>query len=198
VLLIGLALLSSANLYRRYAGREADEVKFGTGLMSIQPQYAWYSPEPNNSTELWDEVQRTLECCGVHEPDDWKPFRPSNVPKDVLPATCCPALAVLATVDDRCHANKAFKEGCMEHYREFKQYMSLAGVFDVAYYLMLAVLALSVARSSSERSGAPANQYSRFDGSVYVRRPGPGANMPQKPPAYVVANAPPPPSYGMA
>lgn len=31
-------------------------------------------------TQSWDEVQRRLECCGVHSKDDWK---------DILPDTCC-------------------------------------------------------------------------------------------------------------
>lgn len=152
-------------------------------LMSTYAQEYQWNQEPgqklNKATKAWDMVQGKLLCCGLNGPKDW-PQKWKTSQKNVLPKSCCVKLSRAANIypwmDEKCELDGAYKIGCMDRIDHIVESASRHALIGVIANLILACIALIVAKHSeiTQLSCAATNttpQYQRFDGSVYVRQP---------------------------
>lgn len=42
-----------------------------------------------DATELWDNLQTSLNCCGINSAYDWDIYRPRDIDNKYFPPSCC-------------------------------------------------------------------------------------------------------------
>lgn len=196
---------------------ERENNKFVSRMQEFAKHYNW-DHKQDDATETWDVVQR-LHCCGISGPNDWDKVRPSDIPSDKYPSSCClssdPDYPFIRK--DLCGSkDEIFKTGCLERVQDLEAFYLLLQCIFIAFQMGLCIIGCVVgnftlganrdnsafnstinARGLSQQQPPPQG-YQRFTGSLYVRQP------PIAPPLYypdahsvekTAYNAP-PPSYG--
>ncbi|KAG5897489.1 hypothetical protein JTB14_031113 [Gonioctena quinquepunctata] len=70
----------------------------------------------NETTRMWDQVQKQFQCCGVHNASDWKTLNTTT--HGQIPLSCCD-IPTGTTFTFNCTLDKAYKEGCLEEFGNF-------------------------------------------------------------------------------
>lgn len=200
-------------------------------MRDLASQYNWNANEfdPFDQKEperAWNKLQK-LMCCGIKGPEDWNKYRPSGVPKDEYPSSCC-FTSTAFSKSRLCHKSEVFDTGCFERIQQIESFGVALTCLFIGYQLILCILACIVGNFNFERRSPaaqnaeagqtnrsgyhlPSTEYQRFEGSVYVRQPPVNSEFHQPsmkadlPPLYPNANdverttyLGPPPSYGTA
>lgn len=156
--------------------------------------YDWRhsSSSENKATQNWDNLQHLL-CCGIKGPNDWNKYRPSSVPKDAFPSSCClhnnqpdPFNSNEFCYKDN-KSGKLFEDGCQERLNQIAAVTMMVSFQFIVLQLFLCIVACIVGtldlegcNHSSRNPVAMENatarvyspqQYQRFESSVYVRQP---------------------------
>lgn len=71
-----------------------------------------------------------MECCGIYEPNDWKPITHNK-----LPASCCYAFPV----NGSCTELDSYKNGCFEKLESYLQENSQIIIWTVIGFALLQV-----------------------------------------------------------
>lgn len=171
---------------------QKENEEFGARMRDLAEQYTWSQDwlyGQNEADRAWNKLQK-LFCCGLNGPDDWVKNRPSKVPSDSYPTSCClhgghsPIFELRPSVK-YCRKNEVFGVGCMERVQQIEAFSLLFCCLYIAYQLALCILACVVGNFNLERprpaqnpeagntgrSGYAPTEYQRFEGSVYVRQP---------------------------
>lgn len=87
-ILLGFGVLS-------FASPRLDETALQVShkLKDLQSGYIWSHSNNvtdiiSNATTKWDAIQVNYECCGLHSPKDWLPFKPTGYQGE-FPISCC-------------------------------------------------------------------------------------------------------------
>lgn len=202
---------------------ERENTKFVNRMEEFAKHYNW-NHHQNEATESWDVVQRLL-CCGIKGPSDWDEVRPSSIPKNLYPSSCClssNAEDPFGRTELCSEKDGLFKTGCLERIQNLEAFYMLAQCIFILFQMGLCIIACVVGnftlnscsnRNNSNSNGGargvlpPPQGYQRFSGSVYVRQPAVNEMyQPKAPPMYPDATSVekattttyniPPPSYG--
>uniref|UniRef100_A0A6G1SLF2 CD63 antigen n=1 Tax=Aceria tosichella TaxID=561515 RepID=A0A6G1SLF2_9ACAR len=201
-----LALAQGVSVYGKYLAWSTDVANFNMTFKLAEPEYKWYTSNTNPSTEWVDKIQSRLGCCGIVNPHkEWDEYKPKSLAHDILPGSCCPHGETTTTpigddADSLCHLQFSYTDGCLVRYEEVMHFNLVWMTLGAVKLMILALLALCIAKPRDgprlARGGPLNTQYTRFDGSVYVRRPQEQQPiLSQKPPVYLLPNAPPPSYY---
>nr|XP_023026957.1 CD63 antigen-like [Leptinotarsa decemlineata] len=74
-----------------------------------------YGPQNNETTELWDTIQRQFHCCGIDNATDWVKFKKDD--NHLVPLSCCDI--PYGAFKYNCTIEKAYPEGCLMRFGDF-------------------------------------------------------------------------------
>uniref|UniRef100_A0A6G1SN79 CD63 antigen n=1 Tax=Aceria tosichella TaxID=561515 RepID=A0A6G1SN79_9ACAR len=173
------ALLGAAGTYMKYMhrdGRGREFARFNKTMSAAMGNYMWYGAGVNEATDLWDNVQEKLKCCGLLGSQDWSRWRPSGMLKSVLPASCCSTMARTFAPHGRCFTYHAYSSGCLARHELIKEENIAHRLLPILLGLVLmVVLTFSIAKRRSAPSNGSQHQtdkYSAVENAAYVRRSG--------------------------
>ncbi|NXD04099.1 TSN3 protein, partial [Certhia familiaris] len=111
LLLLLLCLeISSAALAHFYCVRTASQLESAMGVLVHQHNWTC-SQDPGNSAV--DEIQRKLQCCGVHNYTDWLKASSSWNHQACVPESCCKEKHFHCR-GDLSHVEQLSEEGCLK------------------------------------------------------------------------------------
>jgi len=80
------------------------------GMKDLMSKYNWTSPSADRATQVVDDIQSSLHCCGAANNADWNMDRPSNISTDKFPHSCCDGVKK----GEYCEKEKIYQDGCVD------------------------------------------------------------------------------------
>ncbi|XP_077293186.1 tetraspanin-21-like [Arctopsyche grandis] len=89
-----------------------------------------------NSSNSWDETQKSLQCCGIRNKNDW-----FTVPFNDIPSTCCPHYIRI------CNETQSFVDPCLPKLLELSQLGMIMIYCIISILVCLKILSIVVMTS---------------------------------------------------
>lgn len=133
-------------------------------MVDYQAAYDWQRVPAESSdpaiaksrlaTITWDDMQKTT-CCGLNGPGDWNRFRPTSLPQDLFPGSCCNfPRNEFQGVKYCTNTHELFKEGCLTRTDYQWHFVTEWSSFLSVAQLAFSALALYIAEASSRHLSA--------------------------------------------
>uniref|UniRef100_A0A6G1SNV8 Tetraspanin-6 n=1 Tax=Aceria tosichella TaxID=561515 RepID=A0A6G1SNV8_9ACAR len=133
---IGIAVLASSSSKVDVEHRDLFEK-----LQQFEKDYDWDHKSSSSksvkfATAIWDDIQPSLECCGLDSPDDWFQYEPASI-KGALPMSCCKNVDDTKQTGGYCYRDKSpvWSDGCSK---------KIVDAFGVIMGLVLGIIIFNV------------------------------------------------------
>jgi len=125
--------LIGAGLVLAFKSKIRDEAHHGL-IAAIDQYNITETPDHRPLSQLLDDIQSNLHCCGANDFNDWKR---NETTVTQLPESCCPKNGTTKT--DKCgpHSENVYKKGCVDALEnEIKNSFGLLGGIGIAIALI--------------------------------------------------------------
>jgi len=80
------------------------------GMEKLMTNYNWFSASNDRATQVVNDIQSSLHCCGASQSSDWNEHRPANVTSDEFPNSCCDGVEQ----GKFCPSTAIYTRGCVD------------------------------------------------------------------------------------